>query len=73
MRPVARGTPRCASCKRALPWLVEVGEDFFEREVTASVPVVIDLWEDGKEVDRLTGAAPREALVEWLDRASATS
>jgi thioredoxin 2 len=41
---VPRGVPRCSRCKTLLPWLVAAGEAEFDREVTASVPVVVDLW-----------------------------
>jgi thioredoxin 2 len=31
------------------------------------IPLLV-LWEEGREIDRLTGTAPMEAAVEWLDR-----
>jgi thioredoxin 2 len=42
--PVPRGTPRCASCKSALPWVVPADESSFAAETEASVPVLIDFW-----------------------------
>jgi thioredoxin 2 len=42
--PVPRGVPRCAGCHAPLPWIVEAGAESFEREIAASVPVVIDFW-----------------------------
>jgi thioredoxin 2 len=42
--PVARGTPRCASCKAPLPWLVPADESSFAAESEASVPVLVDFW-----------------------------
>jgi thioredoxin 2 len=42
--PVPRGTPRCASCKAALPWVVPADESSFAAESTASVPVLVDFW-----------------------------
>ena len=42
--PVSRGTPRCASCKTALPWVVTADESSFEAESQASVPVLVDFW-----------------------------
>jgi len=41
---IARGTPRCATCKTMLPWLVEADTASFDAEAAASVPVVVDLW-----------------------------
>lgn len=40
----ATGIPRCASCHRDLPWLVEAGEADFERVVDSQLPVLVDLW-----------------------------
>lgn len=40
----ARGHPRCASCKRDLPWLVEAGDSDFDAAVDTNVLVVVDLW-----------------------------
>ena len=42
--PVPRGTPRCARCKAALPWIVAADESTFGAETEASVPVVVDFW-----------------------------
>ena len=44
--PVETGTPRCAKCKTALPWVVNADEASFTAETTASVPVVVDFWAD---------------------------
>jgi thioredoxin 2 len=44
--PIERGAPRCANCKAMLPWVVDAGTASFERETTASVPVVVDFWAD---------------------------
>ena len=41
---VASGTPRCAKCKTALPWIVEAGDADFSASVGASVPVLVDFW-----------------------------
>jgi thioredoxin 2 len=40
--PVPRGTPRCAKCKAALPWVVDADASTFDAETNASVPVVVD-------------------------------
>jgi thioredoxin 2 len=42
--PIESGTPRCANCKAALPWLVPADEASFASEITASVPVIVDFW-----------------------------
>jgi thioredoxin 2 len=42
--PIEQGTPRCAKCKTALPWVVDADADTFAAETTASVPVVVDYW-----------------------------
>lgn len=41
----AKGVPRCASCHKELPWIVDASDGDFDK-VTASspVPVVVDLW-----------------------------
>jgi thioredoxin 2 len=38
------GKPRCAVCRADLPWLVDADDDSFDSAVSASVPVVVDLW-----------------------------
>ena len=42
--PQADGVPRCANCHQLLPWVVEADPAAFDAEVTASVPVLVDLW-----------------------------
>jgi len=42
---VASGSPRCARCKEALPWLVDADETSFDLVAGESpLPVVVDLW-----------------------------
>jgi thioredoxin 2 len=41
---VATGHPRCASCKKDLPWVVDADDGSFADETNASVPVVVDFW-----------------------------
>lgn len=41
---VAKGHPRCASCKAALPWLVDAGDADFDDAVDTRALVVVDLW-----------------------------
>ena len=42
--PVPHGTPRCAKCKAALPWVVPADEASFAAETETSVPVLVDFW-----------------------------
>ena len=42
--PRSGGVPRCAVCHNLLPWLVDAGEEGFDAELAASVPVLIELW-----------------------------
>jgi len=44
VRPSAHGVPRCGSCHRDLPWLVDATAASFDDEVRASVPVLVDFW-----------------------------
>jgi thioredoxin 2 len=36
--------PRCANCRQLLPWVVDASQEDFDAEVTASVPVLVDMW-----------------------------
>jgi thioredoxin 2 len=38
------GVPRCSVCHQPLPWVVDAGAETFDREIQASVPVVVDFW-----------------------------
>jgi thioredoxin 2 len=41
----AAGTPRCGSCHKPLPWIVNAGDDSFgEVAEKSTVPVLVDLW-----------------------------
>jgi thioredoxin 2 len=40
----ASGSPVCAACKTALPWLVEATHDDLDAVLDTTVPVVVDLW-----------------------------
>jgi thioredoxin 2 len=44
VRPQANGVPRCSVCHTLLPWIVEAGQDSFDEEIEASVPVLVDFW-----------------------------
>lgn len=42
---VTNGRPRCASCKAALPWLVDAtGSELAPALERSSIPVLVDLW-----------------------------
>lgn len=43
--PAASGTPRCARCKAALPWIADADDTSFAAVAERSrLPVVVDLW-----------------------------
>lgn len=44
VRATAAGVPRCSVCQTLLPWIVEASPDAFDREIAASVPVLVDFW-----------------------------
>jgi len=44
VQPASEGVPRCGSCHRLLPWLVDASAESFDAELSASVPVVVDFW-----------------------------
>lgn len=41
---VASGRPRCASCKKDLPWIVDASDASFAQATTTSSLVLVDLW-----------------------------
>jgi thioredoxin 2 len=44
IRSQPTGVPRCSVCHAALPWIVDADATTFEREIVASVPVLVDFW-----------------------------
>ena len=44
VRPTPKGIPRCSVCHTVLPWIVDADPGAFDREITASVPVLVDFW-----------------------------
>jgi thioredoxin 2 len=44
VRSTPTGVPRCAACHADLPWIVDATADSFDREITSSLPVLVDFW-----------------------------
>ena len=44
VRATSTGVPRCSVCHTLLPWIVQAGPESFEREISASVAVLVDFW-----------------------------
>lgn len=38
------GIPACGNCKTKMPWIVNATDADFDKAVSASVPVLVDLW-----------------------------
>lgn len=36
--------PVCGKCTQNLPWLIKANDESFDRELAASVPVLVDFW-----------------------------
>ena len=65
----ASGTPRCGSCHRPLPWIVDAGDDnFTEIAEKASVPVVVDLWAPWCGPCRMVSPVLAELATEFAGR-----
>ncbi|AGL17982.1 thioredoxin [Actinoplanes sp. N902-109] len=55
----------CATCKAALPWIVDAGDDTFaEVAEHSSTPVLVDLWAPWCEPCRMVGPALEQVARE---------
>ena len=64
----ASGTPRCASCHRNLPWLVDADEETFAAAVGTKLPVLVDLWAPWCAPCRIVAPGVERAATEFAGR-----
>ena len=64
----ASGSPVCAACKAALPWLVEARLGELDAALDAKVPVVVDLWAPWCGPCRMVGPILEQLAVDRAGR-----
>ncbi|MEU6703589.1 thioredoxin [Streptomyces wuyuanensis] len=66
---VADGRPRCGSCKSALPWIADAGDDDFADVAEKAAPVVlVDLWATWCRPCRMVSPALEQVAREMAGR-----
>jgi thioredoxin len=64
----ASGTPRCAACHEALPWIVDADANDFEAAIATGMPVLVDLWAPWCAPCRVVAPAVERAAHELAGR-----
>lgn len=65
----AAGTPHCAKCHQALPWVVDAGEHDYAEVVDGSrLPVLVDLWAPWCGPCRMVSPALEQLAREFAGR-----
>jgi thioredoxin 2 len=64
----AAGSPRCAKCQSALPWLVEAGDSDFVGAVDTKRLVLVDLWAPWCGPCRMVAPVLESLSIEFASR-----